>query len=86
MIEDLQDLKAVGVADRAGRATTWRGTPALTVASFAHIRFADLFKTEGVEVDRTGLPGVQDKVSAAMLSLPVARRSERYLLKLSPRP
>ncbi len=58
--------------------------PALTVTSFEQVRFADLFAAEGVEVDRTGLPGVQDKVSAAMLSLPVARRSERYLLKLSP--
>lgn len=59
-------------------------TPALSVTSFAEARFAELFAAEGVEVDRTGLPGVQDKVSAAMLSLPVARRSERFLLKLSP--
>ncbi len=59
-------------------------TPALSVTSFAEARFAELFAAEGVEVDRTGLPGVQDKVSAAMLSLPVARRCERYLLKLSP--
>lgn len=59
-------------------------TPAVTVSAFDQVRFADLFATEGVLIDRTGIPGVQDKVSAAMLSLPVARRSERYLLKLSP--
>ena len=30
------------------------------------------------------LPGVQDKTSAAMINLPVARAGERYILKLNP--
>ena len=34
--------------------------------------------------DRVGLPGVQDKVSGRMISLPVAHRSARWILKLDP--
>ncbi|WP_411730695.1 type II toxin-antitoxin system HipA family toxin [Paeniglutamicibacter sp.] len=35
-------------------------------------------------VDRHGLPGVQDKASASMLTTPLATRGQRYLLKLDP--
>lgn len=46
--------------------------------------FTLLLADLGVHIDRVGLPGVQDKASAAMVNLPVARRGERYLLKLDP--
>jgi serine/threonine-protein kinase HipA len=38
----------------------------------------------GIRAQRSALPGVQDKVSAAMINLPVARAGERYILKLNP--
>lgn len=50
----------------------------------AEIRFADLLAELGVRAQRSALPGVQDKTSAAMISLPVARAGERYILKLNP--
>lgn len=56
----------------------------LNVTSFEDIRFADLLQSIGVRVDRVGLPGVQDKVSAAMLNLPVAEAGAFTLLKLNP--
>jgi serine/threonine-protein kinase HipA len=59
-------------------------SPLLQVADFADVRFADLLAELEIRVDRVGLPGVQDKVSAAMLNLPVARAGERYVLKLDP--
>jgi serine/threonine-protein kinase HipA len=48
------------------------------------IRFTELLAELGFRAQRTGLPGVQDKVSAAMINLPVARAGERYILKLNP--
>lgn len=48
------------------------------------MRFADLLREFGIQAQRIGLPGVQDKTSAAMINLPVARAGERYILKLDP--
>ncbi|HCT78506.1 MAG TPA: type II toxin-antitoxin system HipA family toxin [Micromonosporaceae bacterium] len=48
------------------------------------IRFADLLAELGIRAQRTALPGVQDKTSAAMINLPIARAGERYILKLNP--
>jgi serine/threonine-protein kinase HipA len=50
---------------------------------FEAIRFSDLMADAGI-VDRIGLPGVQDKVSAAVISVPVAAGGEPYILKLDP--
>ena len=38
-----------------------------------------------VRSDRVGLPGVQDKVSAAMISLPATAAGAQVILKLNPR-
>lgn len=51
--------------------------------AWSEVRFADLLADAGI-VDPVALAGVQDKVSARVLSLPVARAHERYLLKLEP--
>lgn len=56
----------------------------LQVTSFAEVRFSDLLRDMGVRVDRVGLPGVQDKVSAAMLNVPVTAAGAHTLLKLNP--
>lgn len=50
------------------------------------VRFAEVFaRVVGHEPeDRVGLPGVQDKVSGRMISLPVAHRDARWILKLDP--
>jgi serine/threonine-protein kinase HipA len=46
------------------------------------IRFSEILAASGI--DKVGIPGVQDKVSARMISLPARRAGERYILKLSP--
>ncbi len=55
-------------------------------APFAEVRFAELFgRVIGADpADRVGLPGVQDKVSGRMISLPVRHRRARWILKLDP--
>ncbi len=47
------------------------------------VRLGGVLADAGV-IDRVGLPGVQDKVSARMISVPVRRAGERFLLKVSP--
>lgn len=51
------------------------------------IRFADLLRSS-VDPDGTGLdsaiPGVQDKISDAMISFPIKRAKKRAILKLDP--
>ena len=51
--------------------------------SWDEVRFADVLTEAGI-VDRTALPGVQDKVSAKMISVPIKRAGERYILKVDP--
>jgi len=50
---------------------------------WGEVRFADVL-AEGNVVDPVALPGVQDKASARMIAVPVARAGERYLLKVDP--
>jgi serine/threonine-protein kinase HipA len=61
--------------------------PRVRVSQWTDVSFADLFVQEvsgATTVDRVGIPGVQDKVSAAMIAFPVAAAGERYILKLNP--
>lgn len=61
--------------------------PVLLVEDWRDVRFADLLGRsigDPKAVDRVALPGVQDKVSARMINLPVAQSGERYFLKLDP--
>lgn len=60
------------------------GEPRLTVSDFSQVRFVELLGELGMRRDRVALPGVQDKVSAAMLTLPVAKAGARFILKLDP--
>lgn len=50
------------------------------------LRFQDVFAriVGTTPEDRVGLPGVQDKVSGRMISLPVAHADARWILKLDP--
>lgn len=50
---------------------------------WSEVRFADVLTEAGV-VDAVGLPGVQEKVSARMISVPVRRAGERFVLKVAP--
>jgi len=52
-------------------------------SSFAEVRFSEVLGAAG-NVDRSGIPGFQDKASARMISVPVARASRRYILKVDP--
>lgn len=63
-------------------------TPALDVTSLTTVRFADILEESlaGKRGAEPTLPGVQEKVSAAMISLPVRakRGGGAYILKLNP--
>jgi len=56
----------------------------VAVEQLGDISFADLLVELGIRAQRVALPGVQEKTSAAMINLPVARAGERYILKLNP--
>jgi serine/threonine-protein kinase HipA len=59
----------------------------VTVSDWSEVRFADLLAASvggSVPVDRVAIPGVQDKVSARMINVPVARANSRFMLKLDP--
>ncbi|QWC84581.1 HipA domain-containing protein [Nocardioidaceae bacterium] len=58
--------------------------PRLDVSHPAELSFRELLRDVGIRVDRVGLPGVQDKVSAAMLNVPVRSAHAQLLLKLDP--
>ena len=49
--------------------------------SFEEIKFSDLVR-EFADIDRIGLAGVQEKISAGKISLPAARAGAQYILKL----
>lgn len=86
--DELSLLAAIG-ADAIGDVTIRADkTPPLETTvevqkSFGEIRFADLLDETGIG-GRPSLAGIQDKVSAAMISLPLRRQGERYILKLNP--
>jgi serine/threonine-protein kinase HipA len=89
--DELSLLVAVGadtIGDvqvaEAGHALPEHVTSVQLDRSFDSIRFADLLTDAGITDYRPTLAGMQDKVSATMISLPVSRRHERYILKLSP--
>lgn len=77
------DVQVVPEGDRPGEVA-----PLVLVEDWAAVRFAELFRASvggtSPPIDRVALPGVQDKVSARLISVPVARRNERFLLKLDP--
>jgi serine/threonine-protein kinase HipA len=88
--DELTLLLAVG-ADTIGDVTVVpSGTnpaevpPRVRLDELDQVRFADVLTELGIVAQRVGLPGVQDKTSAAMINLPVARAGERWILKLNP--
>lgn len=88
--DELSLLLAVG-SDTIGDVTllpeghrTDRAHPRLEVDDFSSVRFADLLADLDIHIDRVALPGVQDKVSLAMLNVPVTAAGRSYLLKLDP--
>lgn len=54
------------------------------VDDFASINFGSLLEGLDIHVDESGIPGVQDKASLTMLSVPVSAAGSAYLLKLNP--
>jgi serine/threonine-protein kinase HipA len=59
----------------------------LSVESWREVRFSDLLAASmgaDGDVDRVAIPGVQDKVSAGMIQLPLARDNTPFILKLDP--
>lgn len=55
----------------------------LDPTQLASISFADFFSAQGL-LDYAALPGVQDKVSGKMLTIPLRHNHNFYLLKLTP--
>lgn len=58
--------------------------PRIAIENIGDTSFAELLSELGIRAQRTALPGVQDKTSAAMINLSVARAGERFILKLNP--
>jgi serine/threonine-protein kinase HipA len=58
--------------------------PRIAIENIADTSFAQLLTELGIRAQRIALPGVQDKTSAAMINLPIARAGERFILKLNP--
>lgn len=61
--------------------------PALEIGDWSEVRFADIYRDltgERLARSGAGLAGVQEKVSTALVSLPVSRTGERSILKLEP--
>ncbi|MGH8777328.1 MAG: type II toxin-antitoxin system HipA family toxin [Jiangellaceae bacterium] len=61
--------------------------PRVRVAHWSETSFAELFAVEtgdAAGLDRVALPGVQDKVSARMITVPVSAAAASYILKLDP--
>jgi serine/threonine-protein kinase HipA len=59
----------------------------VTVSDWDEVSFADLLTASvggSGHVDRVAIPGVQDKVSARMINVPVASANSRFVLKLDP--
>jgi serine/threonine-protein kinase HipA len=60
------------------------GPPMISVQkSFAEVDFTSVLRDER-NVDPVALAGVQDKASAGMISVPVARQGKRFILKIDP--
>ncbi|HEY5265826.1 MAG TPA: HipA domain-containing protein [Acidimicrobiales bacterium] len=58
--------------------------PLITVQkSFEEVRFREVLADAGV-IDRVSIPGVQEKASAGMISVPIALSGNRYILKIDP--
>lgn len=61
--------------------------PQVSAGDWGEVRFLDLFAASVGDphaVDRVALPGLQDKVSARMIDVPVAQGNARFILKLDP--
>jgi serine/threonine-protein kinase HipA len=88
--DELSLLLAVG-ADTIGDVqvvptgtTPDQASDSLTITtSFDEVSFAELMGETGIRVTPR-LAGVQDKISAAMISVPVGEHDARYILKLNP--
>ena len=80
--DTIGDVQVVPVGEEPDAAPA-----AVETAEWSDLRFADLYRDmtgERLDPSRAGIPGVQVKASARMISLPVERAHERYLLKLDP--
>lgn len=89
--DDLSLLLAVG-ADAIGDVqvlpagvSPYEVAPVIAVVDFRDVSFQELFaRSVGSEPDRVGIPGIQDKVSARMVTVPVSDGGTDHLLKLNP--
>ncbi len=58
--------------------------PLITVqTSFEEVRFREVLADAGV-IDKVSIPGVQEKASAGIISVPIALSGNRYILKIDP--
>lgn len=58
--------------------------PRVQLSGDAAVRFSDLLAELDLRPDRTSIPGVQDKVSAAMINVPAVHAGQAAILKFDP--
>lgn len=61
-----------------------RASARVEVADFGDVSFAELLASYDIDIDRVAIPGVQDKFSLAMVSVPVIGTDSSHILKLDP--
>ncbi|GAB3714197.1 type II toxin-antitoxin system HipA family toxin [Mariniluteicoccus flavus] len=84
--DELSLLLAVGTSTIGDVTVVGEGSdpePVAPLVTSGDLRFADLLAATGV-VDRVALPGVQEKASGAMISLPVRLDGVAAIIKLDP--
>jgi len=90
--DDLFSLFAMIGADCIGDIDTGDSSPVLKkeIPKFKNVNFYDFFNEiidpEGLIIDTNALAGVQEKISASMISFPlnIAKKEKSYILKLNP--
>jgi len=81
------DVQVVPTVEGSTVGATVEVEPRAVVSDWADVRFVDLLAASvgaPSQIDRVAIPGVQDKVSARMIQVPVARANDRFILKLDP--
>ena len=77
------DVQVVPHGDQPAQLVVPDGHDIIQGQNFHNIRFSEIITQQSV-IDPVSIPGVQDKVSGKMLTIPLQSNEDFYLLKVSP--